>query len=105
MHPKRTCKYFKIKHLGEYHDLYLKSDTLLLADVMVNFRKMCLLIYHLDPAKIPSALKKAEVKLELLTNIDMLLTVEKEIRRGICHPIHRYAKANKYLKDYSKNKK
>ena len=105
MHPKRTCKYFKIKHLGEYHDLYLKSDTLLLADVMENFRKMFLLIYHLDPAKIPSALKKAEVKLELLTNIDMLLTVEKEIRRGICHPIHRYAKANKYLKDYSKNKK
>ena len=105
MHPKRTCKYFKIKHLGEDHDLYLKSDTLLLADVMENFRKMCLLIYHLDPAKIPSALKKAEVKLELLTNIDMLLTVEKEIRRGICHPIHQYAKANKYLKDYSKNKK
>ena len=55
MHPKRTCKYFKIKHLGEYHDLYLKSDTLLLADVFENFRKMCLRIYHLDPVKFFSA--------------------------------------------------
>ena len=57
-----------------------------------------------------AALKKAEVirflkKLDLLTDIDMLLTVEKEIRGGICHSIHRYAKGNnKYMKDYDKNK-
>ena len=49
--------------------------------------------------------KKAEVKLELLTNVDILLMVEKEIRGGICHAIHRYAKANnKHMKNYHKNK-
>ena len=83
MLEKRVCKDFEIKHLGEYHDLYVKSDTLLLADVFENFRKICLKIYQLDPAKFLSgpglawqtALKKAEVKLELLTDIDMLLMV------------------------------
>ena len=81
MPAKRVCKEFEIRNLGEYHDLYLKSDTLLLADVLENFRKMCLKIYYLDPVKFLSApelawqaaLKKTEVKLELLTNIDMLL--------------------------------
>ena len=51
MHAKRVCKGFEIKKLGEYHDFYLKSDTLLLPDVFENFRKMCLKIYHLDPVK------------------------------------------------------
>ena len=45
---KSVCKDFEIKDLGEYHDLYLKSDTLLLADVFKNFRKLCLKIHHLD---------------------------------------------------------
>ena len=107
MHTKRVCKDFEIKHLGQYHDLYFKS-TLPLAEVFENFRKMCLKICHLDPVKFLSApalawqtaLKKTEVKLELLTHIDMLLMVEKGIRGGICHTIHRYAKANsKYTKD------
>ena len=49
--------------------------------------------------------KKTEVELELLTNVDMLLMVEKGIRGGICHAIHKYAKANnKYIKNYDKNK-
>ena len=73
MHAKRVCKDFEIKKLGEYHDMYLKSDTLLMADVFENFRKMCLKIYHLDTVKFLSApglawqavLKKTEVKLEL----------------------------------------
>ena len=112
-HAKRVCKDFEIKNLGEYHDLYVQSNTLLLADVFENFRNMCLKIYELDPAKFLSApglawqaaLKKTKVKLDLLTDIDMLLMVEKGIRRGICHSIYRYAKANnKYMKDYDKNK-
>ena len=45
-----------LKIFGEYHDLYLKSDTLLLVDVSENFRKMCLEIYELDPARFISAL-------------------------------------------------
>ena len=111
MHGKRVCKDFEIKSFGEYHGLYLKSDILLLADVFESFRKMCLKIYQLDPAKFLSApglawqaaLKKKEVKLKLLTDIDMLSMVAKGIREGICHAIHRYTKANnKYMKDYDK---
>ena len=93
---------------GEYHDLYAQSYTLLLADVFENFRNMCLQIYELDPARFltaPSlawqaAFKKTKLKLDLLTDIDMLLMVEKGIRGGICRSIYRYAKANnKYMKD------
>ena len=74
---------------------------------------MCLKIYELDPAKFLSApglawqaaLKKTKVKLDLLTDIDMLLMVEKGIRGRICHSIYQYAKSNnKCMKDYDKNK-
>ena len=51
MHGKRVCKDFATKALRKYHDLYLKSDTLILADVFENFRKICLNICHLDPVK------------------------------------------------------
>ena len=51
MHGKRTCKDFEMKNLGEYHDLYLRRNVLLLANVFENFRKMCLKIYELNPAK------------------------------------------------------
>ena len=117
-HAKRVSKNFEIKKLGEYHDLYahdlyLQSNTSLLADVFENFRNMCLKIYKFDPGKFLSApellwqaaLKKVKVKLDLLTDIDMLLIVERVIRDRICHSIYRYAKANnKYTKDYDKNK-
>ena len=112
MHAKRVCKGFEIKKLGEYHDLYLKSDTLLVADIFKSFKRTCLKSYHLDPVKFLSApglawqaaLKKAKVKLDLLSDINILLMVEIGIRRGICHSIYRYAKAyNKYIKDYGKN--
>ena len=112
-HGNNVFKTFKLKNLGEYHDLYVQSDTLLLADVFENFRNMCIKVYELDPAHFLSlpglawqaCLKKANVKLELLTDYDILLMVEEGIRGGICHSIHRYAKANnKYMKDYDKNK-
>ena len=51
-HAKRVCKDFEIKNLGEYHDLYVQSDTLLLADVFENLRNMCIKIYEHDPCKI-----------------------------------------------------
>ena len=54
-HTKRVSKDFEIKTVGEYHDLYVQSDTLLLADVFENFRNICLKIYELDPAKFLSA--------------------------------------------------
>ena len=112
-YSNNVFKNFKLKNLGEYHDLYVQSDTLLLADVFENFRNMCIKVYELDPAHFLSlpglawqaCLKKTNVKLELLTDYDMLLMVEEGIRGGICHSIHRYAKANKkYMKDYDKNK-
>ena len=110
---KKIFKIFNNKNLGDYHDLYVPSDTLLLADVFENFRSRCIEIYELDPAHFSSApglawqacLKKTEVKLELLTKHYMLLMIEKGIRGGICHGIHRYAEANnKYMKNYDKNK-
>ena len=99
-HANKVFKTFKLKHLGDYHDLYVQSDTLLLADVFENFRKTCIKVYELDPAHFLSApglawqacLKKTNIKLELLTDVDMLLMVEKGIRGGICHAIYRYAK-------------
>ena len=105
-------KGFKLENLGDYHDLYVQSDTLLLADVFENFRDMCIKEYELDPAHFLSlpgltwqaCLKKTNIELELLTDYDMLLMVEEGIRGGICHSIHRYAKANnKYMKNYNNN--
>ena len=112
IHSQKVWIIFKIKDLGEYTDLYVRSDTLQLADVFENFRNMCLDIYGLDPSKFVSTpnlawqtcLKKTNVKLELITDIDMLLMLEKVIRGGICQVITPFAKANnKYLKKYDKS--
>ena len=95
----------KLKNLGHYQDLYVQSNTLLLADVFENFRNKCIEIYEFDPAHFLSApglawqpcLKKTGVR-------SKLLLVEKRIRGRICHAIHRYAKTNnKYMKNYDKN--
>ena len=99
---KKLWEVFEIKNLGEYNDLYVQCDTFLLADVFQNFRDKCIEIYGLDPAHFLSApglawqacLKKTKVKLELLTDIGMLLMVKKGTRSGICQAIHRYAKVN-----------
>ena len=110
-HGKTVFEYLINNNLGDYHDFYVQSDTLLLADVFENFRNTCIKVYELDPAHFLSAsglawqacLKKTEVKLEFLTDVDMLLMIEKGIRGGICHAIYRYAKANnKYMKHYNK---
>ena len=92
--------------------MYVQSDTLLLADVFKNFRHKCIEIHELDPAHFLAVLglawqacfKKTEVKLELLTDNNMLLMVEKEIRWGMCQAVYRHAKANnKHMNDYDKD--
>ena len=111
-HGNNVFNRFKLNNLGDCHVLYVQSDTLLLADVFENFRDMCLKEYELDPAHFLSlpglawqaCLKKNNIELELLTDYDMLLMVEKGIRGAVCHSIHRYAKANnKYMKNYNNN--
>ena len=117
-HTKRVFKSLNNKYLGDYHNLYIQSDTLLLADVFENFRNMCIKVYELDPAHFlyapglawQACLKKTEVELKLITNVDMLLMIEKGIRGVICHAIHRHAKANNiyiydiYMIYYDENK-
>ena len=93
--------------------MYDQINTLLLADVFENFRNICIKIYELDPPKFLSApglvwqaaFKKTKVKLDLLTDIDMLLMIEKCIRGRTGHSIYQYPKANnKYMKYYDKDK-
>ena len=111
---KEYSKILVIKKIDDYHDLYVQSDTLLLAGVFENFRNMCIKVYELEPAHFLSApalawqacLKKTEVKLELIRDPDMLLMVEKEIGGGLCHATLSYAKGNnKYMKDYNTEEK
>ena len=111
-HAQKVWKVFTIKNVGEYHDLYVQSDTLFLADTFENFRDRCINTYKLDPAHSLSAvglawqtcLKKTGVKLELLTDNDMFTMIEEGIRGGMCNAVYRHAKANnKYMKNYNKN--
>ena len=101
-HAQQVWDVFEINNIGDYHDLYVQSDTLLLADIYENFRNMCFAKYQLDPIYFVSApglawqvcLKKTGVKLDLITDYDMILMIEKGISGGICQATHRYAKAN-----------
>ena len=111
-HAIKVWDTFNCKTLKDYHDLYLKSDVLLLADVFENFRKTCLKHYKLDPCHYYTApglawdacLKEAKQDLELLKDYDMLMMFERGIRGGITHISKRYAEANnKYMKDYNPN--
>ena len=101
-HVRKVWKEFEIKNLGEYHDLYIKTDVILLANVFQAFRKVCLKNYGLNPAHFYTApglawkacLKKTRIRLELLLDPDILLMFERRIRGGITQSIHRWAKAN-----------
>ena len=107
-HVKKVWETFEMKNLEDYHNLYNRVDILLLADVFENFRDICIKNYKLDPAHYytapglawDAALKVTEVKLELLSDMDMLLMVEKGIRGGVSMISNRYGKANnKYMGD------
>ena len=105
-HAQKVWKRFDKKNLKEYHDLYLKTDTLLLTNIFEAFRSTCLEHYSIDPAHFHTSprlawqacLKKTGIELELLTDPDMLLMFERGIRGGITQAVHRYAEANnKYI--------
>ena len=104
-HAKKVWEVFRIKNLGEYHDLYVQSNTLLLADVFENFRDKFNELYELDPVYFVFApglawqacLKKTKVKLELLTDYDKLMMAKNGITGGICQV------NSKYIKNYNKS--
>ena len=112
-HAFNVWNTFNCKTIRDYHDLYLKSDVLLLADVFENFRKTCLKCYNLDSVHYftspglawDACLKETGQELELLHDYDMLMLFEKGIRGGITHISKRFAKANnKYMSDYNPDK-
>ena len=112
-HAKDVWNTFNLQNMGEYHDLYLKTDILLLTDVLENFRKTCLTYYKLDPLHYITSpglawdamLKMTGINLELITDIDMQLFIERGMRGGISCITHRHAEANnKYMKNYDPDK-
>ena len=113
-HAIKVWNKFGCKTIKDYHDLYLKSDVLLLADVFEKFRSTCLKHYKLDPVHYytspglawDACLKITGQNLELLSDYDMLMMFERGIRGGITHISKRYAEANnKYMKNYDPEKK
>src|SRR5436190_22049564 len=112
-HYLKVWNKLKTKTLGDYSDLYNIQDVLLLADIFENFRSVCLTNYGLDPAHYLTApslawdamLKLTDVTLDLISDYDMYLMIEKGIRGGVSQCIKRYCKANnKYVKDYDPEK-
>ena len=112
-HVQKVRNTFKMRTMGEYHDLYLKSDILLLADVFEIFRKTCLQYYQLDPLHyftLPelswdARLKMTNVQLELTTDTNTFQFIEKGMRGGISYIANRHGEANnKYMTGYDPQK-
>ena len=111
-HACHVWKEFEMKNMEEYHDLYLKTDVLLLADVFENFRKVCQKRYESDPAHYyttpgltwDAMLKLTEVELELLNDLNMLQMIERGMRGGNSNAFCRFSQANnKYVKDFDES--
>ena len=103
---------FQLKYMGEYHDLYLKTEVLLLTDAFEHFRNLCMKYYELDPAyymTLPrfawdAMLKKTKITLDLVHDQDMYEMIGKGKRGGVCQVGSKYAKANiKYMKSYNQD--
>src|SRR5690606_13083739 len=114
-HAKSVYEVFKCKNLKDYTHLYLKCDTLLLADIISQFRNLAIKDYGLDPSHYYTlsgytwdcAFKYSKVRLQLFNNeqLDMLLFIENNIRGGISSIMKRYSEANNiYMENYDKNK-
>ena len=108
-HAQHVWNTFSLNNMGDYHDLYLASNILLLADVFENFRKTCFEYYKLDPCHYftspglswDAMLKMTMIKLELMVDIDMFQFIEKGMRGGISYIANCFGKANyKYMKEY-----
>ena len=109
LHAVRVWVDMKVKNMGKYHDLYLRSDVALLADVFEEFRRTCLENNKLDPCHYygspglswDAMLRKTYVELELMTDIDTYQFIEKGVRGDVSYISHRHSEANnKYMSDY-----
>ena len=112
-HAQKLWDIFGVKTMGDYHDLYLTSDILLLADIFENFRKTCLQYYKLNPAHYftspglswDALLKMNGIKVELMTVVNMFKFIEKWMRGGISYLANRCGETNnKYMKEYNSEK-
>lgn len=112
-HAEKVLETCAVKTMGDYRDLYLKSDIVLLIDVFENFRRICLQYYKLDPCYYftspglswDAMLKVTKIKLELMVNVNTFQFIEKGVRGGISYIANRFGKANnKYMAKFDKRK-
>lgn len=97
-HAEKVFETFAVKTMGDYYDLPLKSDILLLIDVFENFRKTCLQNYKLDPCYYPGISG-------LTVDVDMFQFIEKGMRGGTSYIANKFGKANnKYMAKFDKSK-